>query len=478
MGGIHRDGRDLTLSVTYDSLAFPPVSACRRSRSFPARARRSRSLTAPASAIALGMLDIRLLREKPEFVRDRLATRGGDLSSQVDAMLAHDVERRRTETALQQRNAERNRLSKEIGQLRAKKLPSTELETQVRQIGDEITALNEEVNRADEQQRILLLNLPNLPHASVPIGTSAEDNPVVRAWGELPNYSFRPLDHVDLATSLRLIDFERATKISGSGFICFINLGARLQRALIQFLLDLHTEKHGYIEVAPPFLVRREAMVGTGQLPKFEQEMCYGLEDGNLFLIPTAEVPVTNLHREEILPVAELPKRFVAYTPCFRREAGAAGKDTRGLIRVHQFDKVELVKVTTPETSYQELESMTANAEKVLQLLGLHYRIIELCTGDIGFAAAKTYDIEVWAPGQGRYLEVSSCSNCEDFQARRMNLKFKDGEGKNRYCHTLNGSGVALPRLFVALIETYQQADGSIQVPEALWDYLKVKVIR
>jgi seryl-tRNA synthetase len=424
------------------------------------------------------MLDIRLLREKPEFVRERLATRGGDLSSQLDAVLAHDGQRRRAETTLQQRNAERNRLSKEIGQLRAKKLPSTELETQVRQIGDEIAALNEEVNQADEQQRTLLLTLPNLPHASVPVGTSAEDNPVVRTWGEAPSYSFRPLDHVDLATSLRLIDFERATKISGSGFICFTKLGARLQRALIQFLLDLHTEKHGYTEVAPPFLVRRETMVGTGQLPKFEQEMCYGLEDGTLFLIPTAEVPITNLHREEILPVADLPKRFVAQTPCFRREAGAAGKDTRGLIRVHQFDKVELVKVTTPEISYQELESMTADAEKVLQLLGLHYRVIELCTGDIGFAAAKTYDIEVWAPGQGRYLEVSSCSNCEEFQARRMNLKFKDNEGKNRYCHTLNGSGVALPRLFVALIETYQQADGSIQVPERLWDYIKVKLIR
>jgi seryl-tRNA synthetase len=424
------------------------------------------------------MLDIRLLREKPDFVRERLATRGGDLSSQVDAILAQDTERRRLETELQKRNAERNRLSKEIGQLRAKKLPSAELETQVRKTGEEIGALNEQVSQADEQQKLLLLNLPNLPHANVPIGANAEANPVVRTWGEAPAYPFTARDHVDLATSLGLIDFERAAKISGSGFICFTNQGARLQRALIQFLLDLHVEKHGYIETAPPFLVRREAMVGTGQLPKFEQEMCYGLEDGALYLIPTAEVPVTNLYREEIVPEADLPKRFVAYTPCFRREAGAAGKDTRGLIRVHQFDKVELVKITTPETSFQELESLTADAEKVLQLLGLHYRTIELCTGDLGFASAKTYDIEVWAPGQGRYLEVSSCSNCEDFQARRMNLKFKDSEGKNRLCHTLNGSGTALPRLFVALIETYQQADGSIQVPEPLWDYVKVKVIK
>jgi seryl-tRNA synthetase len=424
------------------------------------------------------MLDIRLLREKPDFVRERLATRGGDLSSQVDAILAQDTERRRLETELQKRNAERNRLSKEIGQLRAKKLPSAELETQVRKTGEEIGALNEQVSQADEQQKLLLLNLPNLPHANVPIGANADANPVVRTWGEAPAYPFTARDHVDLATSLGLIDFERAAKISGSGFICFTNQGARLQRALIQFLLDLHVEKHGYIETAPPFLVRREAMVGTGQLPKFEQEMCYGLEDGALYLIPTAEVPVTNLYREEIVPEADLPKRFVAYTPCFRREAGAAGKDTRGLIRVHQFDKVELVKITTPETSFQELESLTADAEKVLQLLGLHYRTIELCTGDLGFASAKTYDIEVWAPGQGRYLEVSSCSNCEDFQARRMNLKFKDSEGKNRLCHTLNGSGTALPRLFVALIETYQQADGSIQVPEPLWDYVKVKVIK
>lgn len=424
------------------------------------------------------MLDIRLLREKPDFVRERLATRGGDLSSQVDAVLAQDTERRQIETELQKRNAERNRLSKEIGQLRAKKLPSAELEAQVRKTGEEISALNEQATQADERQKLLLLNLPNLPHASVPVGANAEANPVVRTWGEVPAYPFAARDHVDLATSLGLIDFERAAKISGSGFICFTNQGARLQRALIQFLLDLHVDKHGYIETAPPFLVRREAMVGTGQLPKFEQEMCYGLEDGALYLIPTAEVPVTNLYREEIVPEADLPKRFAAYTPCFRREAGAAGKDTRGLIRVHQFDKVELVKITTPETSFQELESLTADAEKVLQLLGLHYRTIELCTGDLGFASAKTYDIEVWAPGQGRYLEVSSCSNCEDFQARRMNLKFKDSEGKNRLCHTLNGSGTALPRLFVALVETYQQADGSIQLPEPLWDYLKVKVIK
>jgi seryl-tRNA synthetase len=425
------------------------------------------------------MLDIRLLREKSDFVRERLATlAGGDLSSQVDAILAQDAGRRRAETELQKHNAERNRLSKEIGQLRAKKLPSAELEAQVRQIGEQIAALNAQVAEADERQKQLLLHLPNLPHASVPIGPNDQANPVVRVCGKPPTFSFPVRDHIDLATSLRLVDFERGAKVSGSGFVYFTNLGARLERALIQFLLNLHTEEHGYIETAPPFLVRREAMIGTGQLPKFEQEMCYGLENDSLYLIPTAEVPVTNLYREEVVPAAELPKRFVAHTPCFRREAGAAGKETRGLIRVHQFDKVELVKIATPETSYQELESLTVDAEKVLQLLGLHYRVIEHCTGDLGFTAAKSYDIDVWAPGQGQFLEVSSCSNCEDFQARRMNLKFKDSEGKNRFCHTLNGSGVALPRLFVALVETYQQADGTIQVPEPLWDFLKVKVIK
>src|ERR1700739_207743 len=323
------------------------------------------------------MLDIRLLREKPDFVRERLATLGGDLSSQVDAVLAQDAERRRAETELQKHNAERNRLSKEIGQLRAKKLPSAELEAQGRQIGEKIGALNTQVAQADERQTQLLLNLPNLPHASVPIGSSDKANPVVRVWGQPPAFSFPARDHIDLATSLRLIDFERGAKISGSGFVCFTNLGARLERGLIQFLLDLHTTEHGYIEISPPYLVRRDCMVGTGQLPKFEED-AYGLEEGQTFLIPTAEVPLTNLHRDEILSYGELPTYFVAHTPCFRREAGSAGRDTRGIIRIHQFDKVELVKITVPETSYGELETLTTNAERVLQRLGLHYRVIEL----------------------------------------------------------------------------------------------------
>jgi seryl-tRNA synthetase len=299
----------------------------------------------------------------------------------------------------------------------------------------------------------------------------------VRVWGEKPLFSYQPSDHVELGTKLGLFDLGRAVKISGSGFVCFTGLGARLQRGLIQFLLDLHTIEHGYVEISPPHLVRRECMVGTGQLPKFEED-AYGLEEGQIFLVPTAEVPLTNLYRDEILSHAELPKYLVAHTPCFRREAGSAGRDTRGLIRIHQFDKVELVKITLPEDSYQELEKLTANAEKVLQRLGLHYRVIELCTGDLGFNMAKTYDLEVWAPGQGRYLEVSSCSNAEEYQARRMNLKFKDGDGKNRFCHTLNGSGTALARLYVALLETYQQPDGSILIPEPLRDYVGVEEIR
>ena len=423
------------------------------------------------------MLDIRLIREKPDFVRERLATRSAELAQQVEEVLKVDSERRRLETQVQQLNAERNKLSKEIGKLRSKKESSSKEESKVRGIGDEIARLNEAVAAADELQTNLLLAIPNLPHPKAPIGADAGANPEVRVWGAKPVFSFQPSDHVDLGTKLGLFDLGRAAKISGTGFVCFTNLGARLQRGLIQFLLDLHTVEHGYVEICPPHLVRRECMVGTGQLPKFEEE-AYGLEDGQIFLIPTAEVPLTNLYRDEILPYGELPKYLVAHTPCFRREAGSAGRDTRGIIRIHQFDKVELVKITAPETSYQELEKLTANAEKVLQRLGLHYRVIELCTGDLGFSMAKTYDLEVWAPGQGRYLEISSCSNAEDYQARRMNLKFKDGDGKNHFCHTLNGSGTALPRLYVALLETYQQPDGSILIPEPLRGYVGVEEIR
>ena len=423
------------------------------------------------------MLDIRLIRERPDFVRERLATRNAELAQQVDEVLKIDSERRRLETQVQQLNAERNKLSKEVGILRSKKQSSAEQESNVRGLGEEIARLNEAVAKADELQTKRLLGIPNLPEARIPIGVDASVNPEVRVWGEKPVFSDPPLDHVDLGTKLGLFDLGRAAKISGTGFVCFTHLGARLQRGLIQFLLDLHTTEHRYVEICPPHLVRRECMVGTGQLPKFEED-AYGLEDGQTFLIPTAEVPLTNLYRDETLSFGELPKYLVAHTPCFRREAGSAGRDTRGIIRIHQFDKVELVKITTPETSYQELEKLTANAEKVLQRLGLHYRVIELCTGDLGFSMAKTYDLEVWAPGQGRYLEVSSCSNAEDYQARRMNLKFKDKDGKTRFCHTLNGSGTALARLYVALLETYQRPDGSIQMPEPLREYVGFEEIR
>ena len=422
------------------------------------------------------MLDIRLIREKPDFVRERLATRGGGDEAKINEVLQVDTERRKAETALQQLQAERKRLSKEIGAKRARGESSADLEERVRKIGEEIVDLNARAAELDEQQKSLLLEIPNLPHESVPIGKDPTANVVVRSWGEKPTLTGKPLDHVALGEKLKLFDLERAVKLSGSGFICFTGAGAKLERALIQFMLDLHTREHGYTEISPPFLVRRDCMIGTTQLPKFEEDM-YGVENSELFLVPTAEVPVTNFHREEILPVVDLPKRYVAYTPCFRREAGSAGRETRGIIRVHQFDKVELVKITTAEKSYEELETLTADAEKILQLLGLHYRIIELCTGDLTFGSAKTYDIEVWSPGQNAYLEVSSCSNYEDFQARRMNLRYKDAE-KNRFCHTLNGSGLALPRVFAALIENFQAADGSIRIPEKLQPYFGANEIR
>ena len=425
------------------------------------------------------MLDIRLIREKADFVRARLATRGSGDEARIDEVVRVDAERRKLETALQQLNADRKRLSKEIGGKKSRGETTDEVEQHVRQIGEQIAELNARATAAEDEQNNLLLQIANLPHESVPAGKDPGANRVVRSWGEKPRLT-NPVDHVALGTKLNLFNPEWAAKLSGSGFICFRDAGTKLERALINFIIDLHTREHGYVEISPPFLVKRDCMVGTSQLPKFEADM-YGLEENQLFLAPTAEVQLTNLHREEILGIADLPKKFVAYTPCFRREAGAAGRETRGIIRVHQFDKVELVKITMPERSYEELESLAANAERVLQLLGLHYRVVELCTGDLGFASAKTYDIEVWSPGSregGTYLEVSSCSNCEDFQARRMQLRFKDRDGKNRFCHTLNGSGVALPRLFAALIENYEQPDGSVRIPDKLQSYFGASEIR
>ncbi len=422
------------------------------------------------------MLDIRLLREKPDYVKERLALRGGDFAAMVDSVLAIDEHRRAAETERQGLQSERNRMSKEIGIAKKNGEDTSAIETQVRGKGDRIEEIGREADALDLQQRDIMLSIPNLPHDACPVGETAEQNPEVRVWGEKPVYNFAPKDHVELGAQHGLIDFEAGAKITGSAFVVYRHHGAKLERSLINFLLDLHTEEHGYTEVNTPFLVKAEALVGTTQLPKFADQV-FHCENDNLYLVPTAEVPVTNLHREEIVKLDQLPICYTAYTPCFRREAGSSGLGTRGLIRMHQFDKIELVKITTPETSMAELEKLTLNAEKVLQILGLHYRVIELCTGDIGFGSALTYDIEVWAPGQGTYLEVSSCSNFGDYQARRMNLRYKDENGKNRFCHTLNGSGTALARLFVALVETYQQADGSIKIPAPLQRYFGKETI-
>jgi len=431
------------------------------------------------------MLDVKLIRERPDFVRERLAARGAGDDEKVAEVHALDDRWRKGVADVEQLKAERNRVSKEIGVLMGqKKFDEAEAKKkQTREIGDRIAELDNLVAADEAARDALLLTLPNLPHANVVPGKSAADNPTVRTWGEPVKFSFKPRAHVELCESLKLVDFTRGAKLAGSGFLLYTNWGARLERALIQFLLDLHSTEHGYTEVSPPFIVGRDCMVGVGQFPKFEDQ-AYAVQEGldqetmgRLYLLPTAEAPVANIHREEILKESQLPVRYVAYSPCFRAEAGAAGLGTRGMIRVHQFDKVELIKIVKPEDGYDELEKLVGNAEKVLQLLGLHYKVIQLCTGDMGFASAMTYDIEVWAPGQGTYLEVSSCSNCEDFQARRMNLRFKSEDGQNRLPHILNGSGTALARLFVALIETHQQADGSVLVPEPLRPYLKAERI-
>jgi len=427
------------------------------------------------------VLDIKLIREKTDFVRARLATRGAEDEAHIDELLKLDEQRRKLLAEVEGLKSARNRVSKEIGALMAqKKTDAAEAKkAETKEWGEKIAALDKEAAEIEAARDRLMLSLPNLPHESVVIGKTAADNPEVRVFGEKPHFDFKPKSHVDLCESLKLVDFARAAKISGSGFLLYTNWGARLERALIQFLLDLHITQHGYTEVSPPFAVGPQCLEGVGQFPKFKDQY-YGVAEGDdptklgkLYLVPTAETPVANIHREELLKESELPIRYCAYTPCFRGEAGAAGVGTRGMIRVHQFDKVELIKIVKPENGYDELEKMVGNAEKVLQLLGLHYHVILLCTGDMGFGSAKTYDIEVWAPGQGSYLEVSSCSNCEDFQARRMNLRFKTEAGENKFPHILNGSGTALARLFVALIETHQQADGSVLIPAPLQPYLK-----
>jgi len=420
------------------------------------------------------MLDFKLVRENTEQVRAAIRRRGSELD--LTEFLALDVKRRAAQQELETLRRKRNEVSEEIGRLKKAGKPAEDKVAEMRAEGEAITALENSGREAEEAQRNILLVIPNLPHASVPDGKNEDDNVEIRRWspqgGEPPKFSFEPKPHWDIAEYLDIIDFERAAKIAGARFALYKGLGARLERALINFMLDLHTTEHGYLEVLPPFMVNKKSMTATGQLPKFEEEL-FKVENGAYYLIPTAEVPVTNIHQEEILPEESLPVRYTACTPCFRREAGSYGKDTRGLIRQHQFNKVELVKFAKPEDSYDELEKLTGNAEEVLKRLGLAYRVIALCTGDLGFSAAKTYDIEVWLPSQNKYREISSCSNFEDFQARRGNIRYRPKGGKKtEFVHTLNGSGLAVGRTVVAILENFQQPDGTVIIPEALRKYL------
>jgi seryl-tRNA synthetase len=421
------------------------------------------------------MIDIKLLRSNPDRFKQMLLRRGEEFVPLIDELLAIDMERRVLISEVEKLKAERNRTSKAIGELfkKGKKEEALRLKSEVELTSERIVEFERKLSEVERRFNEIILSIPNPPHESVPVGEDETDNVVIRYWGKKPDFDFEPSPHWDIATSLGMLDFERAVKLSGSRFALYKKWGAKLERALINFMLDLHTSEHGYEEVIPPFLVNTRTMTGTGQLPKFEEDL-YKIEDEDLWLIPTAEVPLTNIHADEILPERELPKYYTAYTPCFRKEAGAHGRDVRGIMRLHQFNKVELVKIVHPDTSYEELERLVSEAEKVLQLLNLHYRVVELCTGDLGFSAAKTYDIEVWIPSQNRYREISSCSNCEDFQARRAKIRFRDKDGKTRFVHTLNGSGLAVGRTLIAILEQYQQDDGSVVIPDVLKDYIKI----
>ncbi len=415
------------------------------------------------------MLDIKTIRENPEQVRAALIKRGADLEL-FDQLLAADLERRQALTDVDRMKGERNRSSKAIGAARAKGEETAGREFEVRTLGDRIRDTDARVRELDQRFRDLLLRIPNTPHAGLPVGPDASGNRVARVVGAPRVFDFVAKTHVELGETLGMFDFPRAARMTGAGFPLYLGQGARLERALVQFMLDFHVREHGYVEMSPPFVVNSASMYGTGQLPKMAEDM-YAVPGDDLWLIPTAEVPVTNYLRDEIIE-RPLPIAYTAYTPCFRREAGSAGKETRGLIRVHQFDKVEMVRFVEPATSYEELEKLVGHAEDILKALGLHYRVLELCTGDISFAAAKCYDLELWAPGQNGWLEVSSCSNFEGFQARRANIRYRRPDGKLDFVHTLNGSGVALARLVVALMENGQQADGTIVLPAALVPYM------
>lgn len=424
------------------------------------------------------MLDAKFIRSEPEKVRQGLINKNAD-TGLLDRFLELDERRRADVTKVEALKAERNTVSEQIAKMKKDKQDATAEIERMRGVSDQIKTMDAELAELETELSAVLLTIPNMPSATTPIGKDETENKTVRAWGEPRQFDFEPVPHWELATALDIIDFERGSKISGSGFILYKGLGARLERSLFNWMLDVHTSEHGYIELFPPFLINRKAMTGTGQLPKFEEDMYHTDKDDDLFLDPTAEVPVTNIYMDEILDASQLPIFHTAYSACFRREAGSAGKDTRGLLRVHQFNKVEMVKFTTPETSCAEHETLTNNAEVILQRLGIPYRIVELCSGDLSFSAAKCYDIEIWAPGVGKWLEVSSCSNFEDFQARRANIRYRPEAGaKPEFIHTLNGSGVALPRLVVSLMENWQQADGSIVLPEVIRPYVGVDVIR
>ena len=416
------------------------------------------------------MLDVRLLRENLDGVKARMATRGAAVD--WEQFVALDRERRDALANIERLKEKKNRLSGEIGKIKKNAGDAGALMREVEEISDGIRGAEGPLADVEARFERFMLTLPNLPHPTVKVGRNETENREVRRWGEPPQFDFAPKNHWDIGEELGILDFERAAKIAGARFAVYRGAGARLERSLINFMLNLHTTENGYQEMLPPALVNRAALVGTGQLPKFEEDL-FHLAPGDYFLIPTAEVPLTNLHRDEMLEREDLPINYVAYTPCFRSEAGSYGKDVRGLIRQHQFNKVEMVKFAEPESSYDELESMVHNAEAVLQRLKIPYRVVELCTGDMGFGAAKTYDLEVWLPGQNTYREISSCSNCEDFQARRANIRYrKDKKGRPIFVHTLNGSGLAVGRTFVAVLENYQQKDGSVVIPEALRPYM------
>ena len=420
------------------------------------------------------MHDLSQFRANLDAYAARLKTRGFELN--VEQFRELDTERRAAVTESEQLKAQRNTESIEISKLKKQGVDTAEQQQKVRAIGDRITALDEKVKELDDKFRDLLAGIPNIPHESVPVGRSSDDNVEVRRWGTPRQFDFEPKAHWDLGPELKILDLERAAKISGARFAVYWGIGAKLERALMSFMLDVHTREHGYTEVFPPCMINSASLYGTGQLPKFKEEL-FKVDNRDLWMAPTAEVPVTNLFRDETLDADGLPIRLTAYTPCFRSEAGSYGRDVRGIIRVHQFHKVEMVKFARPDQSYDELEKMTADAEDILKRLGLPFRTIVLCTGDMGFQSAKTYDVEVWLPGQNDYKEISSCSNCEAFQARRASIRAKSGKGKAEFVHTLNGSGLPIGRTWVAIVENYQQADGSVVVPEALRPYLGVERI-